>query len=87
MRTGPFGVCCMGTAVGSIVAQPEGNPTAPVSTFVDEPPVSSKGGTGVVKPGCSTCRKRADTINEFLEHTAYDAIPPLIERLSQILER
>jgi hypothetical protein len=52
------------------------------STFVDEPPVSLKGGKGVVVPGCSTCRKRA-TINEFLEHIAQDGIPPLIERLSQ----
>ena len=57
------------------------------STFVDEPPVSSKGGKGVVVPGCSICRKRANTINDFLEHIAHDAIPPLIERLSQILER
>ena len=57
------------------------------STFVDEPPVSSKGGKGVVVPGCSICRKRANTISDFLEHIAHDAIPPLIERLSQILER
>ena len=57
------------------------------STFVDEPPVSSRGGKGVVIPGCSTCQKRANTITEFLEHIAHDAIPPLIERLSQILER
>jgi hypothetical protein len=57
------------------------------STFVDEPLVSSKGGKGVVIPGCSTCRKRANTINEFLEHIAHEAIPPLIERLSQLLER
>ena len=57
------------------------------STFVDEPPASSKGGKGVVIAGCSTCHKRANTINEFLEHIAHDAIPPLIERLSQILER
>ena len=57
-----------------------------LTTFVDEPPVSSKGGKGVVVPGCSTCHKRANTITEFLEHIAH-AIPPLIERLSQILER
>ena len=58
-----------------------------LTTFVDEPPVSSKGGNGVVVPGCSICRKRANTINDFLEHIAHDAIPPLIERLSQLLER
>ena len=33
------------------------------STFVDEPPLASKGGKGVVIPGCSTCRKRANTVN------------------------
>jgi hypothetical protein len=57
------------------------------STFVDEPPVSSKGRKGVVISGCSTCRKRANTINEFLERIAHEAIPPLIERLSKLLER
>jgi hypothetical protein len=35
------------------------------STFVDEPPVSSKGGKGVVIPGCPSCRKRANTTTEF----------------------
>jgi hypothetical protein len=44
-------------------------------------------GRGVVIAGCSVCQRRANTINEFLEHIAHDAIPPLIERLSQILER
>ena len=52
------------------------------STFVDEPPVSSQGGKGVVVPGCSVCRRRANTVSDFLEHIAHDAIPPLIERLS-----
>ena len=64
----------------------EGNPAARILDL-DEPPVSSKGGKGVVVPGCSICRKRANTISDFLEHIAHDAIPPLIERLSQILER
>ena len=57
------------------------------STFVDEPPVSSQGGKGVVVPGCSVCRRRANTITEFLAHIAQEAIPPLIDRLSQILEQ
>ena len=35
------------------------------STFVDEPPVSSKGGRGVVIPDYSICRRRANTINDF----------------------
>jgi hypothetical protein len=47
------------------------------STFVDEPPVASKGGKGVVVPGCSVCRRRANTISDFLEHIAHDAIPRL----------
>jgi hypothetical protein len=52
-------------------------------TYVDEPPSVARGGKGVVVPGCATCRVRANTTPEFLEHVTKDAIPKLIERLSQ----
>ncbi len=52
------------------------------SHFVDRPPSIAQGGTGVVVPGCSICRKRLNTMNQFLEHLAEDAMPALIERLS-----
>ena len=44
-------------------------------TFVDNPPS--------VAQGCATCNKRANTTTQFLEHIANDAIPRLIEKLSQ----
>jgi hypothetical protein len=53
------------------------------SYFVDEPPLVAQGGKGVVVPGCSACKKRINTMNKFLEHLADDAMPALIERLSE----
>ena len=52
------------------------------STFVDEPPSVAQGGNGVVVPGCSKCRKRLNTHNQFLDPLANDVLPPLLDRLS-----
>src|SRR6266481_5860024 len=49
--------------------------------FVHEPPSIAQGGEGVVVPGCPACLKRINTINQFLDHLAEDAMPALIERL------
>jgi len=56
-------------------------------TFADNPPSVAQGSRGVVVPGCANCNKRANTTTQFLEHIAKDAIPPLIERLSEGTER
>jgi hypothetical protein len=53
------------------------------SYFVDEPPSMAQGGRGVVVSGCPACKKRINTIPEFLEHLTKDAMPQLIERLSE----
>jgi len=53
-----------------------------LSYFVDEPPSVAMGGRGVVVAGCPACRKRINTISQFLDHLTKDALPPLIERLS-----
>jgi hypothetical protein len=53
-----------------------------LSYFVSDPPSVAQGGRGVVVAGCPTCRKRINTISQFLDHIANDALPPLIERLS-----
>jgi hypothetical protein len=37
-------------------------------TFVDEPPSVAQGGTGVVLPGCPKCRKRIQTMGQFIDH-------------------
>jgi len=51
------------------------------SYFVDEPPSVPQGGKGVVVAACPTCKKRFNTIGEFLEHLAKDAMPALIDQL------
>jgi hypothetical protein len=51
--------------------------------FVDQPPSIAQGGKGVVVPGCPACMKRINTMNQFLDHLADDAMPALIERLSK----
>jgi len=53
------------------------------SYFVDEPPSIAQGGNGVVVPGCPTCKKPINTMNQFLHHLAEDAMPALIEKLSE----
>jgi hypothetical protein len=53
-----------------------------LSYFVSDPPSVAQGGRGVVVAGCPTCRKRINTMTQFLDHLANDAMPALIERLS-----
>ena len=53
------------------------------SYFVDEPPSIAQGGKGVVVPGCPACMKRINTMNQFLHHLTEDAMPALIEKLSE----
>src|SRR6267143_7246649 len=51
--------------------------------FIDEPPSIAQGGKGVVVPGCPACKKRINTMNQCLDHLAEDAMPALIERLTE----
>jgi hypothetical protein len=51
-------------------------------TFVDEPPTTARGGNGVVVAGCPACKKRLQSMNEFLRLLAEDAMPSLLDRLS-----
>jgi hypothetical protein len=50
------------------------------SYFVGESPSMVHGGKGVVVPGCPACKKRINTMNQFLDHLAEDAMPALIEK-------
>ena len=52
------------------------------STFVDRPPSIAQGGRGVVVPGCPTCKKRFQTMPQFLDHLTDDVLPALLDRLS-----
>jgi hypothetical protein len=52
------------------------------SYFVDEPPSVAQGGRGVVVAGCPTCRKRINTIPQFLDHLTNDPMPALLDSLA-----
>jgi hypothetical protein len=52
------------------------------SHFVDEPPSVAQGGNGVVVSGCPTCRKRINTMPQFLDNIANDVLPGLLDKLS-----
>jgi len=54
-----------------------------LSYFVDEPPSVAQGGKGVVVAGCPACKKRINTMTQFLDHLANDVMPVLIDRLSE----
>ena len=51
------------------------------SHFVENPPAVAQGGKGVVVPGCPACKKRINTMSQFLDHLADDAMPALLDRL------
>ena len=53
-----------------------------LSYFVDNPPSVAQGGKGVVVSGCPACKKRINTVTQFLDHLANDVMPALIERLA-----
>ncbi len=53
-----------------------------LSYFVDEPPSVAQHGRGVVVSGCPACKKRINTMQQFLDHLAKDAMPALLDRLS-----
>jgi hypothetical protein len=52
------------------------------SYFVDEPPSVAQGGKGVVVSGYPACRKRINTMGQFLDYLANDVMPELIDRLA-----
>jgi hypothetical protein len=41
----------------------------------------AQGGKGIVVPGCPLCKKRINTMPQFLDHLADDALPALMKRL------
>lgn len=57
------------------------------SYFVDESPSVAQGGKGIVVAGCPTCKKRINTMTQFLVHLTQDAMPALIDRLSAEMNR
>ena len=52
--------------------------------FISNPPSIAEGGQGVCVPGCPACRKRLQTMNQFVEHLANDVVPKVIDGLPVI---
>jgi hypothetical protein len=50
--------------------------------FIDVPPSVAQGGRGVVVAGCPACKKWINTMQQFLDHFAKDAMPALLDRLA-----
>jgi hypothetical protein len=46
------------------------------SYFVENAPSIAEGGKGVVVSGCPSCRKRINSMRQFLDHLCNDAMPP-----------
>jgi hypothetical protein len=71
------------TSVLRLVASAKGRcsasscPSPSVSAF------EARGGKGVVVPGCPACRTRINTMSQFLDHLANDAMPKLLDQLSK----
>ena len=53
-----------------------------LSYFVDDPPSVAQGGRGVLVSGCPACKKRINTMTQFLDHLTNDMMPALIDRLA-----
>jgi hypothetical protein len=52
------------------------------STFLDAEPNLANGGPGIVTPGCPACKKRINTMAQFIRHINEDVLPPLLDELS-----
>lgn len=49
-----------------------------LDTYVENPPSLAQGGKGVVVPGCTACRKRINTNQQFLRYLADDVLPVIL---------
>jgi hypothetical protein len=57
-------------------------PTAKEQDYEWSQPRMAQGGTGVVVPGCPACRKRIQTVAQFLDHLTDDVLPSLLDKLA-----
>lgn len=51
-------------------------------TFLTEKPSMANGGPGVVVPGCPACKKRLQTMANFMDHLCLDVLPSALDKLS-----
>jgi hypothetical protein len=50
-------------------------------TFVDDPPSVAQGGKGHVVSGCPGCKKKFQSLNQFMEHLHVDVLPVIADRV------
>jgi hypothetical protein len=54
--------------------------------FVDKPPSIGDGAKGVVVPRCQTCKKRANTMSQNMEHLVDDVLLVILRRAFAIAQ-
>jgi hypothetical protein len=52
--------------------------------FCTEPKSVAEGGSGVIVPGCSHCKKRVNTTSQYIEHLANDVLPKILREAFKI---
>jgi hypothetical protein len=50
-------------------------------TFVDNPPSVAHGGKCHVVSGCPGCKKKFQSMNQFIEHLSSDVLPVIADRV------
>jgi len=52
--------------------------------YTDNPPSVAEGGIGVVVPGCTACKKRINTSDQYLRHLSDDVLPIILRKALEI---
>ena len=52
--------------------------------YTDNPPSVVEGGIGVVVPGCTACKKRINTSDQYLRHLSDDVLPIILRKAFEI---
>jgi hypothetical protein len=53
-----------------------------MDTFVENPPSIAQGGHGVVVSGCPGCKKKFQSINQFVHHLLDDVASVIADRIT-----
>ena len=53
-----------------------------LDTFVQNPPSIAAGGSGVVVSGCPNCKKKFQSINQFVQHLMDDVTPVIADQIT-----
>jgi len=53
-----------------------------MDSFVDNPPSIAQGGHGVVVSGCPGCRRKFQSVNQFVQHLLDDVAPVIADRIT-----